>query len=796
MQRLENAKLSFTISSLLLLALLASCDKKPSAPLCSTLTETKTKNCSFVSNSDDGPTVLDYSLTASRQTLNVPVANGSKPALKLHDALVYNGSLLPERLELRRGDELRIKLLNQLTLPEDGRFNSLGTPSMRPWLSNLHTHGLVTAWDFKAEASPAARGDNVLGVLLDSKRQTLPAGIDPKSICTTNGDNTSYRYPIRADHELGLNWYHPHPHGVSGFQVEGGLSGLLVVGDAQAEQQLHPVYIQLKDMQTSKLSEGAYRFEKFEPPIASICHDKTSDDEWAFDTDAVGRCEYHKKNTGLNYAWLFLVNGELFPTIELPQQAYLRLANNSANATYRLVLEPEAVQQQAANTTVTYYVPPFKVIEKDGMTTLEASITDRQTACSLAMTPATRVGVSIGFADLLTTDTACALTVNVKQDKTGIKTTQYTVEKIQLDAKAKQLAAQAATQTYSLTQEGIDTGEDDWPSVRLAKLVVNAGLPNTNLAKYQELLKVADQAIKVTERTDIKAPDDACEPSIPMADADGINRHLAVFYGGTGRQADGSFDQEHFGLLAAGEMNEGQPVDLSTIEAWRAEYQRQFADKALAKAEFNLDKKLQEYNPPNLDELALKGLVTHKFEVALDGKVKANICTSIHPQPEHWRIHNLSAQIHNFHLHQMKFHVLAVRGATCSLPQATDEAQAFKLVDAQTGYLPANIDTASLAQNSDEQCVKSYAELFYNVPASFKLVQAPVSTAPARTTEVAPSLMAKDYGMHDTFPVPPMGYIDIEVPFTKPEHVGEYVFHCHILEHEDAGMMGKVVVKP
>jgi FtsP/CotA-like multicopper oxidase with cupredoxin domain len=44
--------------------------------------------------------------------------------------------------------------------------------------------------------------------------------------------------------------------------------------------------------------------------------------------------------------------------------------------------------------------------------------------------------------------------------------------------------------------------------------------------------------------------------------------------------------------------------------------------------------------------------------------------------------------------------------------------------------------------------------------------------------------------------VPPMGYIDIEVPFTKPENVGEYVFHCHILEHEDAGMMGKVVVKP
>ena len=827
MKPVQKARLRLVVSVAVLSAFLSSCghhdtdttkpnqptDEPPPStsqadPVCSTLTQTKTANCQIVPNDgNNASTTLNYTLTSTRQTLQVPVAGGTQPAITLHDALVYNGSLLPERLELRRGDELRIQLANQLTMPEDGRFNALGSQvaGMKPWLSNLHTHGLVTGWDFQAEANPTkARGDNVLGVLLDSKQQALPQGIDPKSICSTTGNSVAYRYPIRADHGIGLDWYHPHPHGVTGFQLEGGMSGLLLVGDAAAEQQLHPTYLQLKDMQASKVGDNAYQFEKFEPPVATICHDKTSDEDWAFDRDSAGRCEYHKQNSNQPYAWLFMVNGELFPTVNVPQQAYLRLANSSANATYRLVLEPEAAQTQAANTTVTYFVPPFKAVEKDGMTTTEAAITNQQESCTLAMTPATRVGVAIGFDQMLSTGSVCALTVQVKQDEHGVKTTSYSVEHQQLDeAGKKQLAAQAPVMAYTLTQEGIDTGEDDWPAARLAKLVPTPQLPNTNLVGYQLALKTANQNLKVTERSDIKPPDDACQPSVPVADKDGIHRHLALFYGGTERDAEGNFGAEHFGLVAAGEPNEyqagkTQAVNLATIQAWRSEYQRQFAAASLAQAEFNADKTLQEYNAPNLDLPALKGLVAHKFEIAADGKIKANVCTRIHAQPEHWRIHNLSAQIHNFHLHQMKFHVLGVRGATCTTPHAGDKAHAFQLVDKQTGYLPANITTAALAQNSDEQCVKSYAELFHNVPASFQLVETPAvaPVAPAERSALPSTVTKTDYGMHDTFPVPPMGYIDIEVPFTKPENVGEYVFHCHILEHEDAGMMGKVVVKP
>jgi FtsP/CotA-like multicopper oxidase with cupredoxin domain len=37
------------------------------------------------------------------------------------------------------------------------------------------------------------------------------------------------------------------------------------------------------------------------------------------------------------------------------------------------------------------------------------------------------------------------------------------------------------------------------------------------------------------------------------------------------------------------------------------------------------------------------------------------------------------------------------------------------------------------------------------------------------------------------------GWVRLRVTFTTAD-IGEFVFHCHILEHEDNGMMAKVRV--
>jgi suppressor of ftsI len=53
--------------------------------------------------------------------------------------------------------------------------------------------------------------------------------------------------------------------------------------------------------------------------------------------------------------------------------------------------------------------------------------------------------------------------------------------------------------------------------------------------------------------------------------------------------------------------------------------------------------------------------------------------------------------------------------------------------------------------------------------------------------------------LRDTVPIPPAtdqgpGEIKVVIPFTDPEIVGRFVYHCHAVDHEDKGMMGIVEV--
>jgi FtsP/CotA-like multicopper oxidase with cupredoxin domain len=49
-------------------------------------------------------------------------------------------------------------------------------------------------------------------------------------------------------------------------------------------------------------------------------------------------------------------------------------------------------------------------------------------------------------------------------------------------------------------------------------------------------------------------------------------------------------------------------------------------------------------------------------------------------------------------------------------------------------------------------------------------------------------------GLMDTVSVPIHGELKIRIAFTDPNIVGRFMFHCHILEHEDKGMMAQIEV--
>ena len=49
-------------------------------------------------------------------------------------------------------------------------------------------------------------------------------------------------------------------------------------------------------------------------------------------------------------------------------------------------------------------------------------------------------------------------------------------------------------------------------------------------------------------------------------------------------------------------------------------------------------------------------------------------------------------------------------------------------------------------------------------------------------------------GAVDTVPLPPYQSVTLRIAFTQPEIVGRFMYHCHVLEHEDRGMMAQIEV--
>jgi FtsP/CotA-like multicopper oxidase with cupredoxin domain len=109
------------------------------------------------------------------------------------------------------------------------------------------------------------------------------------------------------------------------------------------------------------------------------------------------------------------------------------------------------------------------------------------------------------------------------------------------------------------------------------------------------------------------------------------------------------------------------------------------------------------------------------------------------PTTEFWEIYNLTNEDHNFHVHQTRFAVV---------PAAV--AQAGKIPDGAVLQ-----DNTPLVRASDDMktCTGNLADF--------------------KTCNPDP--------------------VWVGIPFTE---IGDFVFHCHILEHEDGGMMANIRVVP
>ena len=108
----------------------------------------------------------------------------------------------------------------QMTLqPKDTNASSAcNGGAMNASVSNLHFHGL--------NVSPVCHSDEVVNTLVQP------------------GQEFDYSIQIPANEPPGLYWYHPHPHGFSEGQVQGGATGAIIV---EGIQQANPALVSLPE---------------------------------------------------------------------------------------------------------------------------------------------------------------------------------------------------------------------------------------------------------------------------------------------------------------------------------------------------------------------------------------------------------------------------------------------------------------------------------------------------------------------------------------------------------------------
>jgi len=116
---------------------------------------------------------------------------------------------------------------------------------------------------------------------------------------------------------------------------------------------------------------------------------------------------------------------------------------------------------------------------------------------------------------------------------------------------------------------------------------------------------------------------------------------------------------------------------------------------------------------------------------------------------EVWQLINLSGDTHPIHIHLSSFHILGRRAITVTIP---DNGLADRQTTATVGLTRDPGDPLGHLVDANEQ------------------------------------------GLKDTVRVNPNEIVELAIRFET--YSGRYMYHCHILEHEDRDMMRPIVVMP
>ena len=136
------------------------------------------------------------------------------------------------------------------------------------------------------------------------------------------------------------------------------------------------------------------------------------------------------------------------------------------------------------------------------------------------------------------------------------------------------------------------------------------------------------------------------------------------------------------------------------------------------------------------------------------------------PVKEQWELVNLAGEDHNFHIHQTKFSI--IEGPHEWKSSAASASVGTGLIKASTG-LPKNPPTLPFAPGT---------MLHDNIP------------LPSGNDTIGDGTGCGGFDELTNQTCKPTA-MTVEIAFSQ---VGDFVYHCHIMEHEDGGMMAKITV--
>jgi FtsP/CotA-like multicopper oxidase with cupredoxin domain len=707
-------------------------------PICSAKTiDPRVKDVCKVTSSGIGHKKVEITLTAQPGTIHVAGYNV--------DTEHYNNDYLTPVVEAMPGDTVDAHVINHLgKLPApapDGMTHGDPNPT------NLHYFhgGIVTPRNSRPTPAERGTGDNVYVHLASATKEDIqltvpiPDKLDARVLEQT-GEIT---------HPVGLDWYHSHLHGISSDQVLGGMSGLLSVGEATANVRAacinpkngkcsNPVDQETKDLK--RRTEVRYVMLR-DMPVADVVgrpdEPNHSTATWAprdrdfpqgtlcgawdaiaqkLDTNPKLRLGFCQKTA--TSAWLFTLNGQLFPKITVPagKNMLLRLGDVSANIGYWLEIycqKPEETYCKNLNNNIL----DLTVLSVDGIVPVSpASPSDASLPVqanknhNLLLMPASRAEVYI------------------RNDQTPHAETQYYV----LRTKGLQGIGGRVGQNNASPEE--------WPEIQLALIVLEPNKASNNATMGLNALVARNP----TSLFNFAAPEVAGNPVTKAKPPEGCVADLdpqsndyrrVTFIDGDNPAPNGD---PTWNIVTGIVHSKGQlPQDETS---------------------FTPDPNSLIASPDRTTGVPFESYELPDGNVDWANKNKPHVCIELNHQGSHqqlWVLQNGTSTLHNFHIHQMKFRL------------ATGKELAAYNIKAPND----STNTCGLSQDTphpDYRCWES-GEVNIADPQAYPL-------------------------WHDTIPMPPGQEVFVIMSYDAPEQLGRFVFHCHILKHEDNGLMAPIEV--